>query len=55
MKPQNQCALDAAQLAEELPRVLMMGGAVSPPAVVRFSIREHVWQREVPLNTVRES
>ena len=53
VKPPNQCALDAAQLAEELPRVLVMGGAVSPPAAVRFSIREHVWQREPPVNQVR--
>ena len=55
VKPSGQCVLDAAQLAEELPRALTMGGAVSPPAAVRFSIREHVWQREVALNMVRES
>ncbi len=53
VKPPDQCVLDAAQLAEELPRVLTMGGAVSPPAAVRFSIREHVWQREPPVNQVR--
>jgi len=53
VKPPNQCALDAGQLGEELPRVLTMGGAVSPPAAVRFSIREHVWQREPPVNQVR--
>ena len=53
VKPPNQAVLDAGQLAEQLPRVLTMGGAVSPPAAVRFSIREHVWQREPPVTQVR--
>ena len=53
VKPANQLQLDAEKLAEELLRVLTMGGAGAPPAAVRFSIREHIWQREVPLSQVR--
>ena len=53
VKPANQLQLDPDKLAEEMPRVLTMGGAVTPPAAVRFSIREHIWQRELPISQVR--
>lgn len=53
VRPPEQALLNEKQMGEEVQRVLGVGVPGAPTTAVRFSIREHCWQREPPVDQVR--